>query len=319
VPKFFVFKPPSCSDPCPYSNLDECNDLEKFNSTCLCPEAKCIITEYETNYLINGAHVFNLFLTFWATFLVIGLGQMVLAGSFATWYWTMDKSNIPTFVVAGSFYRTIRYHLGSLAFGSLLIAIVKMIRALLEYADRKLKEYTDNAVAKCIMCCLKCCFWCLENFIKFISRNAYIMIAIYGRNFCSSAREAFQLLMRNVLRVVVLDKVTDFLLFLGKLTVVGCMGLLAFVAVSGKIKYADHLARDLNYIAIPIAVICIGSYVIASFFFNVYSMAVDTLFLCFLEDCEMNDGSAQKPYRMSKNLMKILGKKNKKLVDPDDK
>ena len=37
-------------------------------------------------------------------------------------------------------------------------------------------------------------------------------------------------------------------------------------------------------------------------------MAVDTLFLCFLEDLERNDGSHQRPFYMSKSLKKILGK-----------
>lgn len=36
-------------------------------------------------------------------------------------------------------------------------------------------------------------------------------------------------------------------------------------------------------------------------FFLVYSV----------EDCERNDGSEEKPYFMSKQLMKILGRKNK--------
>ena len=41
-------------------------------------------------------------------------------------------------------------------------------------------------------------------------------------------------------------------------------------------------------------------------------MAVDTVFLCFLEDLERNDGTANKPYFMSKSLMSLMGKKNKK-------
>ena len=40
-------------------------------------------------------------------------------------------------------------------------------------------------------------------------------------------------------------------------------------------------------------------------------MAVDTLFLCFLEDLERNDGSPQRPYYMSSNLQAILGKMKK--------
>ena len=53
--------------------------------------------------------------------------------------------------------------------------------------------------------------------------------------------------------------------------------------------------------------VTLGAYFIADMFFEVYEMAVDTLFLCFLEDIERNDGSPEKPYYMSKDLKKILG------------
>ena len=53
--------------------------------------------------------------------------------------------------------------------------------------------------------------------------------------------------------------------------------------------------------------IVIGTYVITNSFFGVYSMAVNTLFLCLLEDMERNDGTPDKPYFMSINLQKILG------------
>jgi len=34
----------------------------------------------------------------------------------------------------------------------------------------------SNGVPNAFCRCLKCCFWCLEKFIKFINRNAYIMV-----------------------------------------------------------------------------------------------------------------------------------------------
>ena len=48
----------------------------------------------------------------------------------------------------------------------------------------------------------------LEKFMRYINRNAYVVCAIYGRNFCTSARDAFFLLLRNVVRVAVLDNVS---------------------------------------------------------------------------------------------------------------
>ena len=37
-----------------------------------------------------------------------------------------------------------------------------------------------------------------------------------------------------------------------------------------------------------------------------------------MEDLERNDGSPEKPYFMGKDLMKILGKKNKKLKSKEE-
>jgi len=73
----------------------------------------------------------------------------------------------------------------------------------------------------------------------------------------------------------------------------------------------------INYIWFPTVITFIGAYVIAVGFFNVYQMAIDTIFLCFLEDLERNDGSANKPYFMSKSLMGLLGKKNKTTGDKE--
>ncbi|CAB0013341.1 unnamed protein product [Nesidiocoris tenuis] len=47
---------------------------------------------------------------------------------------------------------------------------------------------------------------------------------------------------------------------------------------------------------------CIFAYFVAHCFMTVYEMVIDTIFICFCEDCEMNDGLS-KPYFMSKNLM----------------
>ena len=35
-------------------------------------------------------------------------------------------------------------------------------------------------------------------------------------------------------------------------------------------------------------------------------MAVDTIFLCFLEDIDKHDGSAESPYFMNEDLLRIL-------------
>lgn len=44
-----------------------------------------------------------------------------------------------------------RYHVGSVALGSLLIATIRFIRIVLEYIDRKCRKYANNIIAKAIL------------------------------------------------------------------------------------------------------------------------------------------------------------------------
>lgn len=133
--------------------------------------------------------------------------EMVLAGAFARWYWTFDKGDVPCCILAVSFSNAVFYHLGTVAFGSFIIAVIRMIRTIVSYVESKLKMY-NNDLTRCLICLCKCCLWCLEKFMRFINRNAYIMCAIKNTNFCSSAKDAFSLLMRNILRYYnVVDRV----------------------------------------------------------------------------------------------------------------
>uniref|UniRef100_A0A3B4FD16 Choline transporter-like protein n=1 Tax=Pundamilia nyererei TaxID=303518 RepID=A0A3B4FD16_9CICH len=312
-----VYKVTPADDKCMYANLT-CNPqtFSKTNITKVCPGSQCMFAFYGGESLYHRYilvfHLCNLFVFLWLVNFTIALGQCTLAGAFASYYWALKKpKDIPACPLYSSFSRAIRYHTGSLAFGSLILSVVQMIRIVLEYLDHKLKV-SQNACARFLLCCLKCCFWCLEHFIKFLNRNAFIMMAIYGKNFCTSSKDAFFLLMRNVVRVAVLDKVTDFLLFLGKLLISGSVGILAFFFFSRKIPVFQEEVPSLNYIWVPLLTVIFGSYMIAHGFFNVYAMCVDTLFLCFLWDLEVNDGAPARPYRMSKTLRKILHKKNRR-------
>uniref|UniRef100_A0A671XPZ3 Choline transporter-like protein n=1 Tax=Sparus aurata TaxID=8175 RepID=A0A671XPZ3_SPAAU len=282
------------------------------NVSAQCPDAECLFAFYGGETLYHKYLIlfqfYNVFLFFWCANFVTALGQVTLSGAFASYYWAFKKpEDIPAYPIFASLGRALRYHTGSLAFGSLILSLVQVIRVFLEYLDHKLKG-AQNKFAKFLLSCMKCCFWCLEKCIKFLNRNAYIMIAIYGKSFCPSARDAFFLLMRNIVRVAVLDKVTDFLLFLGKLLIVGIVGIFSFFFFSGRIKAVEEAAPSLNYYWVPILVSNMGSYLIAHGFFSVYAMCVDTLFLCFCEDLERNDGSSERPYFMSPELHEILSK-----------
>ena len=70
--------------------------------------------------------------------------------------------------------------------------------------------------------------------------------------------------------------------------------------------YAYKSEKTLNYWVIPVILVAIGAILLTSVFFQVVTAAIDTLFYCFLEDCERNDGTYEKPYFMNRKLRKVL-------------
>jgi choline transporter-like protein 2/4/5 len=111
--------------------------------------------------------------------------------------------------------QTILHHLGTVAFGSLIVAVIRTIRAVVSYFQRKLKK-THNKLAEYLLCCVQCCLGCLERCIRFINKHAYIITAIYAYPFCTATRKAFWLLLRNVLRVSAVNLVATFVLIIGR-------------------------------------------------------------------------------------------------------
>lgn len=285
-------------------------------------EVVCIFTKYQGNYGWTNETVVvqlvNLFGFYWTMNFVTALGQMTLAGAFASWYFAFKKpDDIPTFALTNAFFRCF-YHLGSMALGALIIAIIQILRAILNYVERKTKR-VENCFTKCLMCFCKCCLWCLEKCLRYISKNAYILTAIYGYGFCKASCKAVKLIVGNAARAVALDGTTELMLFIGKMLVAcGCAAFTwaffdqQFTVDESWLQMINVDPDAVNSIWLPTVIVFVGSYLIAMGFFNVYSMAVSTIFLCFLEDLDRNDGTPQKPYFMGKSLMKLLGKKNKK-------
>lgn len=159
------------------------------------------------------------------------------------------------------------YHLGSLAFGAAIIAFVQLLRLILAYIQKKTKGRL-GALADVVLRCCACCLWCMEKCLKFLNRNAYIEIAIYGFSFCKAARTAFSLLLRNALRVAVINSVGDFVIFLSRLVIVGLTGTAALI------WFRELSKTDVEYPAVPVIIVCICAFIISGIFMSIYEVSV---------------------------------------------
>lgn len=228
--------------------------------------ARLLSRQSNSSSTISGNHfhsqALNLLATLWTISFITALTEMILAGTFGAWYWTYDKEFVTSSALTTAVGRTVTYHLGTVAHGSLVITVCRMIRLTL----RRVAQDRNSVAAACAYAC----FSCFERFLQRFNRNAYIMCAVHGRGLCTSALAAYQLIFRNVSRYVVTELVTDLAFGMCKVLIAVCAG----CAVSASIDRPFWDKLD------AIQIVVVGSYFIADTCFSVYEMAVATLVLC---------------------------------------
>ncbi|KAI3457473.1 hypothetical protein Pfo_014136 [Paulownia fortunei] len=245
---------------------------------------------------IAAAILFHLFGGYWATQFFIACSSTVIAGSVASYYWARGETSpeIPFLPVFSSMKRLVRYSLGSIALGSLIVSFIESIRFILDALRRKLKlvnSMPGSWIGKVIYQTSQCCLRCVGFIIKSVNRNAYIMIAITGKGFFKASEIATELIMSNILRIGKVNVIGDVILFLGKLCVSLTSALFAFLMLDTHKYKSAH-----NKISSPLfpVLVCWGfGYIVATLFFGVVEMSIDTIILSFCQDSDEHQGTAQ--------------------------
>ncbi|MBA0771072.1 hypothetical protein Gotri_019598, partial [Gossypium trilobum] len=245
---------------------------------------------------IAVAIFFHLFGGYWATQFFIACSSTVIAGSVASYYWARGETSpeIPFLPVFASMKRLIRYNLGSVALGSLVVSFVESIRFILESIRRKLKVAgvtSDGWFGKIGNHTSQGCLRCVEWTIKSVNRNAYIMIAITGKSFFKASEIATELIMNNILRIGKVNVIGDVILFLGKLCVSLSSAVFGFLMLDTYKYRAAH--NKISSPLLPVLICWALGYVVATLFFAVVEMSIDTIILSFCQDSEEHQGTAQ--------------------------
>ncbi|XP_068570141.1 choline transporter-like protein 1 isoform X1 [Cebidichthys violaceus] len=233
----------------------------------------------------------------WITEFILACQQMTVAGAVVTYYFTRDKNRLPVTPILSSVLRLVRYHLGTVAKGAFIITLVKIPRLFLMYIHNQLKG-KENACARCLLKTCICCLWCLEKCLNYLNQNAYAATAINSTSFCTSARDAFVILVENALRVATINAVGDFVLFLGKILIVTSTAFAGVLLLNYQRDYAEWL--------LPLIIVCLFSFLVAHCFLSIFEIVVDVLFLCFAIDTKYNDGTPGKEFFMDKALMEFV-------------
>jgi hypothetical protein len=248
------------------------------------------------DYVFDDAFQYHFGVVFfhllWVVQFFIYFNFLVIAGAVADWYFIEideakgEKSDMKSWMVGRSCKRTCRFSLGSVAFGSFIIAVVDMIRAIVKYIEEKAKSTGEpNQAQKALVCAIQCCLTCLRCCLDKLSKNAYCWIAAWGGDFLTGACNSFRVFLKpeNVVRVAAMNFTSSILLFCGK-------GFTALVTTALMCAIIPQVV-EVSSLLMPAVLIFVMSLFIAHIFMLEFDVAVDQIFLCFLVDEKTHNGA----------------------------
>ena len=241
---------------------------------------------------------------FWIAELLAAIFHYALIVGVCTWYFTSTADSRGRFSLLKGFWWSFRYNLGSLALGSFILALIWMVRIIFEYFQKKLERLGgDNSVTKCATCVIRCCLDCCHRFVKFLNKNAYIQVALTGKNFCSSAMDAFVLALKNSSSFIITNGIGYLIQLLGKLTITLGNVLITYVMLT----QLDNYAGDIGSPYPPLVLILFMSYVLASIFMSIYSIVSISLLQCLYADVDLCNQSGEDIWASKQRPIEMAG------------
>lgn len=158
---------------------------------------------------------------------------------------------------------------GSICYGSLFTAAIRTLR----WEIRGIRSKIGNN--ECLLCCVDFLFHLVETLVRFFNKYAYVQIAVYGKGFNHSARDAWELFQSTGIETLIAYDCSGAVLLMG--TLVG--GLLSgtCAGIWAKIKYPDEVMMVAST-AMLMGMILVGLATV------VVESAVTSIYICYAED-----------------------------------
>ena len=154
-----------------------------------------------------------------------------------------------------------------------------------------------------MLCYTSYCLWLLEKCIKFITKNAYIQVALTNTFFCKAAWNAFALILKNVHRFGWLHTIGFVLNWFGVCAVSGVNGWGAYIALTKIDQFKKNVTQPLA----PTILIVLMSFLIVKSFLSIFSYSMDAILQSFLLDESLGFAGQARPDHIKKfgeNLQK---------------
>ncbi|GAM20111.1 hypothetical protein SAMD00019534_032860 [Acytostelium subglobosum LB1] len=245
---------------------------------------------------------------YWTSSFLGAVSQFAIAGAISRWYFSRGptgKSEVGSRNALASLSLAFSLSMGSIAFGSLMIGWVETLAFLLRLVQRIKSE---KKWVQSILKCLHYVFGCLAAIAKWANTYGYAYMSMHGYSYCQSTKACYNVIARNFFTSILMNFIGWFVLLLGKVLVMAISSL-----VAGIVLYATQ--KNLSENMLTILLSAIFAYCIANMFSHIIGVSNDTIFVCYLEDLEINGAEN---ILISKDLHELLQENKTSINKPKD-
>lgn len=230
---------------------------------------------------VIGLVVFITFAGYWITEWLKNTIYSVIAGVYGSWFFCSGKpGGMPKGATRGALRRSLTYSFGSISFGSLVVALINMLRQAVSIAQQQ-EAQAGNGVAACAFCILGCFIGLLDWAVQFINRYAFSFIALYGKAYIPAAKDTWTLMKSRGIDALVNDCLIGPVLTMGSTFVGYLCALLAFL-------YLEFTKPAYNstgsYTPVVLAFAFLIGLQVCQIFMTPIGSGVDTLFVAMAWD-----------------------------------
>lgn len=213
---------------------------------------------------------------YWTHQVMKNVVRSTVSGVVGTWWFSpVEASSFCSTSVVHSLIRSTTYSLGSICFGSLIVAILHMLRNSL----RRAQNDRNAGILRCIAMCLLAY---IEALAEYLNKWAYIYVGLYGYDYITAGKKVISLFKTRGWQAIIADNLVNRLLGIVSLTIGLLTGVCSLFAAFLVEEFDDKeemgAALGLGFVSgFFIGIILSG------IFMGLLSSAVDAIIVCYAE------------------------------------
>uniref|UniRef100_A0A7S3BD99 Choline transporter-like protein n=1 Tax=Haptolina ericina TaxID=156174 RepID=A0A7S3BD99_9EUKA len=222
-----------------------------------------------------------------------------------------NQTNWPVLVHLGY---TLRFHVGTAAFGALILTIVTAFQVATKalFDSMKRAQGGGTQMLKVIEVCVQYCLWCFKKSIEFINSYAYVYVFMENVGFCTACYKTFVMIKDNSVQIAI-NKIVQMVISLMQSCTTPLVCAFASYYSFNFMQTEGQEASSFSILTVT-GFVFVTSFLMTKAFVQVYSQVVQSLTVCVLHDVNEYDGRyTREQLRKAFELPKPTGS-NKDLV-----